>query len=234
MIKDVNNVYMNYSIKNLTDSFSKIDLNSLDLQTIDKIITSYFSSTINNTENEQLTTYLKILNTLSISNIISGLEQNKINFNKNNEDVINTILLFISVKFLTMSNDAGSRSTNEEIIMNKINDQFFNFSHPIYWCYKNKILGMTIIPKYSNLFQFKEKYSNLFLVGDLLDSVFSSITDSLNLIIYFLNQISFIHLNEFLVFSIKNEANDKSSIALLQMNLLIYYFTWRNLLKVYT
>jgi len=49
---------------------------------------------------------------------------------------------------------------------------------------------------------------------------------------YYLNELHFIHLNEFIIMSIKDDFNDDIYLSIMHLKILIGYFVWKNIAKV--
>lgn len=50
---------------------------------------------------------------------------------------------------------------------------------------------------------------------------------------YYSNELIFIHFNEFIIMSIKNDFNDDIYLSAMHLKILIGYYIWKNIAKVF-
>lgn len=193
----------------------------------------------------------KSLHSINMKNLFSELDKSMTkNLGSAYESALKSILFFISIKHLHLFSQLNaisnnSSTNNEEIILCRLNAEFSKlldmrdvYIHILLSPYKHKLFQLNISHSYDLISKEKEIYGNGKDISnstneccsDMIHKLCQLYSDS-NISKLFYNEISFIHLNEFLIILTKtcNSLNNKFSLSAVQLNLLTAYFTWRNL-----
>jgi hypothetical protein len=225
-----NNIY-NYQYQTIINSLLKIDERTLNLININKIIDSYYAAFTSKSDKENLLFNLEGLNSINTTEIKAKLEQEKFNFS-NDMFILYSIKLFFYSKYISQTIQIDR--TKELEIINDIETEISNYDHLVLWAYLYKLSDSSSnIGHEYKLHKFKKDMT--YEGPTMLQRKFSSIIeDEKYLINFFLNQLSFIHFNEFLVMIIKNPIYryDVKMISTLHINLLIVFFVWKRAYEV--
>jgi hypothetical protein len=141
---------------------------------------------------------------------------------------------------------------NEETLMKKLNEMYLSLTESeVFWSYRHKLLNSNLNLRFENIIKDKEMFIKNFtyertiemikqkLIKVLCPSKENNSTNShlLELGIffesYFINSLSFIHFNEYMVLLEKGcvDYKQRLEISLLQLILLSSYYIWRNSIK---
>jgi hypothetical protein len=229
----------------LSTSYSNINVDS-----VFEILNSYFAPFLSHgNESELLQFNMKLLYSMDMDEFINTFDKNLLKLSNSDNTckyILRGIFIFVAIKYITQFSEVITNRIYEENLMKKINSDYA-YDKIIFLCYKYKLCELNInSTKYPAIYSEKEKYKTL---DNFYDEVVLGVEKYLNLDynfnigrdliyskynIFYANQLSFIHFNEFEIFLCKNIDNHSRSlkIANTQLNLLIGYYVWRNFKEV--
>lgn len=145
-----------------------------------------------------------------------------------------------------------SLNMNEETLMKKLNEMYLSFTESeVLWSYRHKLLNSNLNLRFENIIKDKEMFMKIFTYERTIEMIKQKLIKVLCPIkeynstnthllelgnffeAYFINSLSFIHFNEYLVLLEKGcvDYKQRIEISLLQLILLSSYFIWRNSIK---
>jgi len=156
---------------------------------------------------------------------------------KNEINAIKAVLFFTGIKYLTQLTEMMIVKTYEESLLARLNMDYDSFSQEFFLAYKLKLFEMNLSRRFDNILNEKENYSNYNLNRYKEKAIMclkNILSDGFNMKSLFLNSVTFIHFNEFLIFLEKNSEPDSKNFELsyMQLNCLLAYYVWRNLMEV--
>jgi len=222
---------------NITEEINKVS--NSDANFISDSIDSFlikFNSQLKEKETSPLVEFnLKSLFNLNFEELIQNIKTKYSQVNS-----LKSVILFICIKYLIQSNELvdSHKLKNEECIFKFLNEEYSNvvLDNTIYITYRYKLLDTNIKINYQNISNDK----NNFFKNDCVKNISQGIINEVSTILkrkdfnkliqnYFLNELTFIHFIEFIVF-LDNQHYDinlRLQLNLFIFNLLVAYFIWQ-------
>lgn len=152
-------------------------------------------------------------------------------------NAVKAVMLFTGVKYITQLTEMMVIKTFEEKFLNKLNDDYDAFNQEYFLTYKFKLFECSLNRKYDNILNEKENYANFNLYKykeKVMECLKNILNDAFNMKSLFLNSLTFIHFNEFLIYIEKNSEADSKNFELsyMQLDFLLAYYISKNLIEV--
>jgi hypothetical protein len=152
-------------------------------------------------------------------------------------NAIKAVLFFTGIKYLVQLTEMMIVRTYEDDLLNRLNTDYDSFSQDYFLAYKYKLFEININRKFDNIINERENYVNynLFRYKEkAIQCLKNILNDGFNMKSLFLNSLTLIHFNEFLIMIDKNCEPDSKNFELsyLQLNCMIAYYLWRVRIEV--
>lgn len=202
-------------------TITSIDLNSLSIEGANSLVDTYFLKFLKTVDKENLNLNTGSAYMITDNMIRRDLEVDKMRFSQNCT-IFHTIKLFFCAKYLSQVH-LFDRTIEEAIYTELVRDRA-EYSHYILWPYLYKLTSRAIPDNYLDL-----KTALLENFGiNLAKNLRTMLPDSNYTLYFFLNEIAFIHFNEFVVLQLKNKSEEQQALASYQLSLLYIYFIWKS------
>jgi hypothetical protein len=204
--------------------------------TIDNFLTWGFPSLC---EPEGLLQFgVKKLTTIDFDQFLIAIDKSLSYFKiKYDLNAIKAVVLFTGIKYLIQLTEMMIVRTYEDNLLNRINSDYDAFGQEYFLAYKYKLFESNINRRFDNICNERENYSNynFFRYKEKAIMCLKNIlNDGFNMNSLFMNSLTFIHFNEFLILLDKNCEPDSKNYELsyLQLNCLISYYLWKSKIEV--
>jgi hypothetical protein len=244
---------------NLREKIKKIDHSNFSIENFSKFCQSFlkFSPLDLNSGNSVLHFDLQPLHQLNIVKILNSFSKDS-SSSSPSSTINKGLILFVMAKYLTQLSDVISMNINgnqnsDDASIKKLNEHYSGFINEseVFSSYRHKILNSNLSLRFENILKDKEEYRNNFTFEKAIEEVKKKLVRVLSpskelqstnshllelgsfLENYFINPITFIHYNEYLVVLEKGciDYKQRLEISMLQVMLLSAYYIWRNSLQ---